>query len=196
MFKFVLTKIQELKQPISMKDASVNFLPHVFQAPKDYYMTAILKEAFQAATCIVAMVGLPHFNPIQRYWEPAPHGINFEEAIKIPDRIKGESDEEQIEKQAILDVMLESRAWGKKYISNPFPYLVEDITSIKDDDYKKLKKSFLINLKKYESFRNKNVKELGGVSHSLFLTSSTTKHKNISKIITEPKNDQKSKIII
>ena len=64
LFKFVIEKMGELKVPISMKEATLNFLPHVFLAPKDLYMTAMLKEAFQAATCVTAFVGLSHYNPI------------------------------------------------------------------------------------------------------------------------------------
>lgn len=73
-------------------------MPHVFYAPKDLYMTALLKEAFQAATCIVAFVGINHMNPIIKNWEPVPRGVNFTEAIKIPERIRGETDEQMIEK--------------------------------------------------------------------------------------------------
>jgi len=49
LFKFVLTKMKELKQPISIRDASINFLPHIFNLPRDLYMAALLKETFQAA---------------------------------------------------------------------------------------------------------------------------------------------------
>ena len=109
---------------------------------------------------------------ISRYWVPPPEGINFSEATRINDRIKGETDLEQIEKQAIMDVMLGTRAWGKKYVSNPFPYLVDDITKVNDEELYKLKKSFLVNLKKYESFRDKNVKSLEGGQQpgNLFIT--------------------------
>jgi len=172
LFKFVIGKMNDLKTPITMREATLNFLPHVFLLPKDLYMTALLKEAFQAATCITAFVGLSHFNPIQEYWIPPPEGINFSEATRINDRIKGETDLEQIEKQAIMDVMLGTRAWGKRYVSNPFPYLVDDITKVNDEELYKLKKSFLVNLKKYESFRDKNVKTLEGGQQpgNLFIT--------------------------
>jgi len=66
LFKFVVGKMGELKQPISIREATLNFLPHIFLAPKDLYMTAMLKESFQAATCITAFVGLNHYNPIKQ----------------------------------------------------------------------------------------------------------------------------------
>ena len=66
LFRMVLTKMEEVEKPMTMKEATLMFLPHIFQIPKDLYMTALLKESFQAATCIVAFVGLHHFNPIQR----------------------------------------------------------------------------------------------------------------------------------
>lgn len=174
LFKFVVTKMQEVNQPMTIRDATMQFLPHVFQAPRDLYLTAMLKEAFQAATCITAFVGMPHFNPIQRYWEPAPAGINYSEAVRINERIKGESDAEQIEKQAIMDVMLDTRAWGKKYITNPFPYLISDVTQVKEEDLKAMKKTFLLNIKKYESFKKKSIKELEGGS-KLYLSPTITK---------------------
>jgi hypothetical protein len=46
LFKFVLIKMKDLKKPISIRDASINFLPHVFNLPRDLYMSALLKETF------------------------------------------------------------------------------------------------------------------------------------------------------
>jgi len=46
---------------MSFREGCFNFLPHVFQTPKDLYMTAILKESFQISTDMVAMVGIHHF---------------------------------------------------------------------------------------------------------------------------------------
>lgn len=54
-----------------------------------------------------------------------------------------------IEKQAILDVLLDTRLWGEKYITNPFPYIEKDITKISEENLKHYKKHFYINLKKY-----------------------------------------------
>jgi hypothetical protein len=49
-----------------------------------------------------------------------------------------------IEKQAILEVLLDSRVWGDKYIMNPFPYIEKDITKISANDLKHYKKTFYI----------------------------------------------------
>ncbi len=54
-----------------------------------------------------------------------------------------------IEKQAIIDVLLDTRVWGEKYITNPFPYIEKDITKFKESDLKSFKKHFYINLRKY-----------------------------------------------
>lgn len=54
-----------------------------------------------------------------------------------------------IEKQAILEVLLDTRIWGEKYITNPFPYINRDITAFKEDELKHFKKHFYISLKKY-----------------------------------------------
>ena len=54
-----------------------------------------------------------------------------------------------IEKQAILDVLLDTRCWGEKHVTNPFPYIEPDITKIPEEDLKHFKRHFYINLKKY-----------------------------------------------
>ena len=59
-----------------------------------------------------------------------------------------------IEKQALFDVLLDSRAWGKE-LANPFPYIEEDITKIPEKDLIHFKKTFFVNLKKYQAFRDK-----------------------------------------
>jgi hypothetical protein len=63
-----------------------------------------------------------------------------------------------IEKQAILDVLLDTRVWGDKYITNPFCYIENDITAIKPEDLKHFKKHFYIQLRKYQAFRDQVVK--------------------------------------
>lgn len=76
-FKFVIAQTKKLTIPSSIREGTYNFLPHIFQAPKDLYMTAVLKEAFQACTNVVAMIGKHHYQPIKSYWAPPPEGINF-----------------------------------------------------------------------------------------------------------------------
>lgn len=93
-------------------------------------MTALLRNVMQASNTCLAFVGTPHFRPIQNYWQPPPNGVNFSQATKIPKRLENETDEMLIEKQAILEVLLDTRTWGDKYITNPFPYIEKDITKI------------------------------------------------------------------
>lgn len=68
----------------------------------------------------------------------------------------GERDEELIEKHALLDSMLEKRAWGKGYVTNPFCYLTEDITQFSDRDLAALKECFKFHYQKYEKFKKLN----------------------------------------
>ena len=75
--------------------------------------------------------------------------MNFAQATKIPKRIENETSEMLIEKQAIIDVLLDTRLWGDKYVTNPFPYIEKDLTKIPADDLKHFKKHFYVNLRKY-----------------------------------------------
>jgi hypothetical protein len=154
-YKFISDQLQKIEEPFSFREAAFNFLPHIFQAPKDLYMTALLKESFQAATCIVAFVGRHHVSPIQNSWVPPPNGINMTEATRIAERRLGETNEELIEKHALLDSLLEKRPWGQKYIQNPFPYITNDITKVSPDKLKQYIDCFQFHYSKYEAFKRK-----------------------------------------
>lgn len=91
-------------------------------------MTGLLKSVFQAAEVVNAYVGIPHLQPIKHYWVDPPLGINYSEATRIPPRRPGETDENLIEKHALLDVLLETHTWAEPYLSNPFPYVIGDLT--------------------------------------------------------------------
>ncbi len=155
-FRFLTDKLQKMEEPISYREAAHNFLPHIFHTPRDLYMAALLKEAFQAATSICAFVGAHHYVPIQKYWVEAPYGISIEQATRIPDRITGEKDEELLEKHALMDSLLEKRAWGQGFVVNPFSYLSEDLSTFNDRDLAALKECFLFHYKKYEKFKAMN----------------------------------------
>ena len=157
-FKYVLDQISKANIPITMETATMQYFSHIFLMPRDLYMTALMKETLKAVNSMAAFVGNPHFTPIQRYWIPPPNGINFTQATKIPERIKNETNEMLIEKQALFDVLLDSRAWGKE-LANPFPYIEEDITKISEKDLKYFKKTFFVNLRKYQAFRDKFIQK-------------------------------------
>lgn len=95
---------------------------------------------------------MPQYMPIQHYWQPAPYGINFTEATTIPTRIRGETDQQLIEKQALLDVLFNTRVWGQKHIANPFPYLFNDVTKVDQQVLQDMKMCFRNNLIKYSAY--------------------------------------------
>lgn len=154
-FKSVLKQIKDSDGELDIETASYFFYSHIFLAPRDIYMAAMLKNVLKACFSVLAFVGSPHFTPIQKYWIPPPDGINFTTACTIPKRILNETDEDLIEKQAIFDVMLNTRVWADKYVTNPFPYIESDITKIPKEDLELMKRTFFLNLKKYEAFRDK-----------------------------------------
>lgn len=109
---------------------------------------------------MICAVGMEHYRPIQEYWIGPPSGINYTEATRIPDGFAGETTEDLIEKQAIMDVLLETRTWSKPYLSNPFPYLFPDITKIAKPELDHYKQIFLAQYRKYNEFKNRELKQL------------------------------------
>jgi hypothetical protein len=152
-FKFLLEQLSSTREDISLRESAFNYLPHIFQAPKDLYYTALLKEAFQGCASILAMVGSCHLYAIDNLWQPPPQGINFRRATELKQRNHTHTDEYLIEKQALLDALLEIRPWGKSYITNPFPYIVDDISLVKENDLDKMVKCFSFHYSKYMKFK-------------------------------------------
>jgi hypothetical protein len=81
-YAFVITKMQEhyadpTLTPITMEECTLLYFPHIFQMPRDLYLTAMIKETIPASTTTAVFVGSPHFYPIQRYWVGPPAGINY-----------------------------------------------------------------------------------------------------------------------
>eukprot|EP00340_Litonotus_pictus_P000568 CAMPEP_0170519632 /NCGR_PEP_ID=MMETSP0209-20121228/4972_1 /TAXON_ID=665100 ORGANISM="Litonotus pictus, Strain P1" /NCGR_SAMPLE_ID=MMETSP0209 /ASSEMBLY_ACC=CAM_ASM_000301 /LENGTH=369 /DNA_ID=CAMNT_0010805571 /DNA_START=282 /DNA_END=1391 /DNA_ORIENTATION=- len=174
-FKMVLSKIEDLgrnntfhldgsnlmederEKSLIMGKITLDLFSHIFQAPKDLYMTALLKRVATVAFSTLAFVGTPHFMPIQKYWIPPPSGINYTQATKIPERLPNETNDYLIEKQVLFDILLGTRIWADKYVFNPFPYINEDFTKLENLD--ELKKVFFMNMKKYEMFRDKVINQ-------------------------------------
>lgn len=56
--------------------------------------------------------------------------------------------------------MLETRVWSRNYLSNPFPYLFEDITKVDPKELEQYQRLFAKHYKKYREFKNRQVKLL------------------------------------
>mmetsp|Transcript_13972 Transcript_13972/g.21792 ORF Transcript_13972/g.21792 Transcript_13972/m.21792 type:complete len:100 (+) Transcript_13972:258-557(+) len=67
-FKYVLEQISKAKVPLTMAAATNQYFSHIFQMPKDLYMTALLRNTMMAANTAICFVGTPHWAPIQNYW--------------------------------------------------------------------------------------------------------------------------------
>ena len=161
-YNFVVDKIVEhyKNNPdvlVTMEEITLSYFPHIFQMPRDLYLTALLKEAFASSNMTAAFVGAPHFIPIQRYWVGRPSGVNYTQATHIPPKIPNETNEMMIEKQALFDLLLDTKVWGQKYITNPFMYLTESITDINAKDLEYFKNYFHKMIGKHSQERDKRL---------------------------------------
>lgn len=139
--------------PVTMEELTLQYFPHIFQMPRDLYVTALLKEVFPSAMQTAAFVGAAHYVPTQRYWVGPPAGVNYTQATQIPPKIIAETEEDLIEKQALFDLLLDTKVWGQKYLTNPFPYLCESVTDIPESHFKYYKGYFSKMHRKYTALR-------------------------------------------
>lgn len=59
-------------------------------------------------------------------------------------------------------MLLETRTWSKPYLSNPFPYLFQDVTQINKEELEHCKQTFLQEYRKYSEFKSREVKQIEG----------------------------------
>jgi hypothetical protein len=156
-FKSVLKQIKLSEGNLDMPTATMLLYSHLFQSPKDIYMSTMLREISEECYSILAFVGQPHFIPIQKYWLPPPSGVSLKTVTTIPKQILSETTDDLIEKQAIFEILFGTKIWNDKYITNQFPYIEKDATKISKEDLEAYKKTYYINYKKYEAFRDKIV---------------------------------------
>lgn len=161
-YSFVVDKLVEhyRNNPdvlMTMEEMTMNYFPHIFQMPRDLYLTAIIKESMRATTTMATFVGAPHYIPIQRYWVGPPGGINYTQATQIPPKIPNETPEMLIEKQALFDLLLDTKVWGQKYIMNPFMYITDSIVDIPSQDLEHFKKYFKKMTAQYSITRDKKL---------------------------------------
>lgn len=52
-------------------------------------------------------------------------------------------------------MLLETRTWSKPYLSNPFPYLFQDVSQVGEKELKNTKELFLQQYQKYAAFRDR-----------------------------------------
>jgi hypothetical protein len=147
MYDFILEKLSEhyRKHPdvlMTMEEMTMYYFPHIFQMPRDLYLTAMIKETAPATSTTAVFVGAPHFIPIQRYWVGPPGGVNYTQATHIPPKIPNETPEMLIEKQVLFDLLLDTKVWGQKYITNPFQYITDSALDIPQKDYQHFKDFF------------------------------------------------------
>lgn len=81
----------------------------------------------------------------------------FIDAIRIPSKLYEDTTDTLIEKHALLDVILESSIWGRKYQKNPFPYIGRS-NEISPEDKQKYKSIFKEKYKFYTEFLEERLK--------------------------------------
>lgn len=150
-----LQKYKAERPNITISDIAMLLYPEVFQATEVIYMTVFLKEMARFAKGdIKAIVGIDFVDPIADTWNNEQiSGVRFEDIIGMPQRVEGDTIDSLIEKQVILDVLLEDPVWQTPYLKNQFPYLTEEENT--DATVVDLRKKFYVLHRKYTEVKEK-----------------------------------------
>lgn len=142
MYTFVNEFVVKNEFKVNFVDAANQCLPHIFQYPRDLYMTTVMKQVVTGVKNSVSFVGYPHQIPITKMFDI--QGQHFQttadypitNAQKIPDKLNADSLESLVEKHALLDAIFETQLWTREQITNPFEYLTDSISDMDDKERK------------------------------------------------------------
>jgi hypothetical protein len=120
----VEAKLQQVNRPQSEERKSGNevaheMFPEVFQKPRDLYVMAMLKMLAEGQK-IIAVVSAPSFVALKCHWEKS---VAFAECNRCLPRRAEDSDENLVEKHAILDAIMNTKTWNDRYMKNRFIYV-------------------------------------------------------------------------
>lgn len=105
---------------LTPSEAFQDLYPHILSPPRDRYLASMLRWTASVHSSVSAWVGVQHVGPVTDLWEQAPE---LAEAVKVPERRMDEDDTDQLEKHAILEVLIGSETWSQSFLRSPFPYL-------------------------------------------------------------------------
>lgn len=112
--------------------------PEIFIKPTSLYISSIAKELIQQNQSVVAFVGSQHYHDV---WKHLQDNIYYQKLdiskysnlITLIDKFFNpnhkaleETESELIEKNAILDNLLDTFMWFSDEINNPFCYISEN----------------------------------------------------------------------
>lgn len=159
-FKYVLQTIKQ-KPDIWTPDAmSTLAFGAMNEISRFFYLQSFIHEIHKEKpdAKIALFLRMDRLFAFEKYFHVEDLQHSWEQAFNVPLKNPKETDEVLIEKHALLDVMFDTNLWGKEHVKNPFPYLSEDFSSLKDEDVKELKKKFYVNYKKYEKIKTEFLK--------------------------------------
>jgi hypothetical protein len=143
-FSLKQRKIPETKNYITGNELAHEIFPGIFQKQRDLFTMSFLKLLADNHN-ITAVVSAPTFVAMQSYWDEV---MNFSDYNKVLTKKIEESEEVMLEKQAILDVVMNSKCWSQKFMVNRFSY-IDRLANINDERKKKLQEVFLKYYKEY-----------------------------------------------
>ncbi|OMJ95051.1 hypothetical protein SteCoe_1585 [Stentor coeruleus] len=136
----------ESKNYITGNELAHEMFPEIFQKQRDLFTMSFLKLLADNHN-ITAVVSAPTFVAMQSYWDEI---LNFSDYNKVLDRKFEESEESVLEKQAILDVVMNSKCWNERFMANRFCY-IDKLVNIDEERKKKMVEVFLRYYKEYNA---------------------------------------------
>ena len=129
--------------------------PEVYLKHRDIYMLAFLGHIVKQFTAcnLLLVVSLPHLEPLVQYAQDYLLGMEFSRATLTPEQEEKSPLHEIIEKQALLDVLFETKYWTQPFFHHHFPYLEMNPDIIPKEDYQEFQKIFLKSYTKYNRLK-------------------------------------------
>ncbi|OMJ83158.1 hypothetical protein SteCoe_16012 [Stentor coeruleus] len=150
-YKTVVSNLKKNKMDETELHSTGNGLAHdifpgVFQKERDLFTLSFLKLLLEKYN-ITAVVSAPTYVAMTCFWEEE---FNFSDFNKALERNDEDSDDNLLEKHAILDAIMNSKCWNEKFMMNRFCY-IDKMANISEGKKNEMQETFLKYYKEYNS---------------------------------------------
>eukprot|EP01016_Furgasonia_blochmanni_P054062 TRINITY_DN8858_c0_g1_i2.p2 TRINITY_DN8858_c0_g1~~TRINITY_DN8858_c0_g1_i2.p2 ORF type:complete len:189 (+),score=41.48 TRINITY_DN8858_c0_g1_i2:60-569(+) len=146
-----LKKNPKIKE-MNLKPRSLAYFaqPTFFFLFQDLYLGAFIKEMTRNYKKVAAVVGMPHMISLQENFNKIPSEINFKVFLPHEAIIK-ETDEELVEKHAILEVIFQTKIWSDPILKSSLLFLQRDLSAMSEERTKELHQLFFVKYRMYST---------------------------------------------
>jgi len=151
--------LKQGNKSISVGELIARRYPETYYVLRSLYMNALIRNlALVHRNSLLIVMEHPYVDSLVKEVNATqPEKLpNYNELLTLPIKEETESNEELIEKHALLDAVYGTKIWKELYIDNPYIYLDYNKAAIPEKDAEEYKKTYAKRYKAYKELIEKS----------------------------------------